>query len=167
MKHENRILATCLLLLAVVFAHGQTTSNTSGGKASGSGGAVSYSLGQIAYQTHSGTNGSVSEGVQQAYDISVVIGIENTFISMKIIAYPSPTTDYLILKVNTFSSLNTNSMVYQLYDLNGRLLQSKKLTSTETQINMSTYVPSIYFVRIVKTNGRSSQKIKEFKIMKN
>ncbi|MCP4553263.1 MAG: T9SS C-terminal target domain-containing protein, partial [Bacteroidetes bacterium] len=68
MKHKKQILITCILLLGVVFAHGQTTANTSGGEASGSGGAVSYSVGQVVCQTYSGTNGSVAEGVQQPYE---------------------------------------------------------------------------------------------------
>lgn len=159
MKYKKQILATCILLLAVVFAHGQTTANTSGGEVSGSGGKVSYSVGQIVCQSYSGTNGSVSEGVQQPYEISVVIGIENTFISLEILAYPNPTTDYLKLKV---VSGKVEKLSFQLYDLNGKLLQTEKLNGTETQINMSSYTPASYFVRVIS----EKKSIKEFKIIK-
>jgi len=161
MKLINQILLTCIFLLGVVFAQAQTTVTTSGGEALGSGGTVSYSVGQVACQTYSGTNGSVAEGVQQPYEISVVAGVEVTSISlMNISAYPNPTTEFLKLKVE---SEKFERMNFQLYDMQGKLLQSQKLTGNETQINMSTYVPATYFVRVISNN----QSIKEFKIIKN
>jgi len=51
---------------------------------------------------------------------------------------------------------------YQLYNIQGKLLQSEKIEGTESQIDMSNYVPSTYFVRIINQN----QSIKEFKIIK-
>ncbi len=94
-----------MLSKGVVFAHGQTTANTSGSEALGSGGAVSYSAGQVACQTHSGTNGSVAEDIQP-YEFSVITGIENTFISMEVAAYPNPTTDFLQLKVDASTTVS-------------------------------------------------------------
>ncbi|MDY2585962.1 T9SS type A sorting domain-containing protein [Winogradskyella aquimaris] len=43
----------------------QENISTSGGEATGSGGAVSYSIGQVVYSTYIGSNGTLSEGVQQ------------------------------------------------------------------------------------------------------
>ena len=163
MKIRNQLLLTCLFLLGVVFAQAQTTATTSGGEASGNGGAVSYTVGQVAYQTHSGTTGSVAEGVQQPYEISVVTGIEETNISLlNISAYPNPTTDYLQLKIDASTSFSIQEMQYQLYDMQGKLLRSKNLTGNETQINMSNCVPAIYFVRVISKN----KSLKEFKIIK-
>ena len=51
-------------------ATAQESINATGGDASGSAGSASYSVGQVAYQTLAGTNGSIAEGVQQAYKIS-------------------------------------------------------------------------------------------------
>ena len=51
---------------------GQQAVVTAGAEATGTGGTVSYSVGQVVYQTHAGTNGSVAEGVQQPYEISVL-----------------------------------------------------------------------------------------------
>ena len=47
-----------------------------GGNASGSEGTVSWSSGQAIYATKAGTNGSMAEGVQQPYEISILVGIE-------------------------------------------------------------------------------------------
>ncbi|MDA3815927.1 MAG: T9SS type A sorting domain-containing protein [Prolixibacteraceae bacterium] len=155
-----QLSAVLLLGLGLTGLQAQTSVNATGGNASGSGGSASYSVGQVVYTTHAGTSGLVAQGVQQPYEISVVNGLEEAkSIDLSISAYPNPTTNYLTLEVKDFefSSLN-----FQLYDMQGKLLQSEKLNRTETLINMSNYVPSTYFVRVIQGN----QSIKEFKIIK-
>jgi hypothetical protein len=50
-----------------------------------------------------------------------------------------------------------------VYDLQGKLLQTKELTGTKTQIDMSSYARSTYFVKVIQGN----REIKTFKIIKN
>ena len=77
MRHKRLKLSTVLLLgLGLTGVQAQTSVNATGGDASGGGGSVSYSVGQVVYTTHTGTSGSVAEGVQQPYEISVVTGLE-------------------------------------------------------------------------------------------
>jgi len=161
MRHKQLKLGAVLLFgLGLTGLHAQTSVNATGGNASGSGGTASYSVGQVVYTTNTGTSGSVAQGVQQPYEISVITGIEEAKgINLSVSAYPNPTTDYLQLKVE---SEKLNDLSYQLFDMNGKLLQNQKLSGTENQINMGNYVPSTYFVRV--TSG--SQSIKEFKIIK-
>ena len=151
-------LLTFTFLLSTVSA--QESVNTTGGNAAGSGGSVSYSVGQAAYQTHTGTNGSVAEGVQQPYEISVVTGIDEAkAINLLVSAYPNPTADYLTLSISEF---NISGLSYQLYDMNGRLLQDEKVTGPTTNIAMLNFVSATYFMKV-----RQGQKeIKTFKIIK-
>ena len=74
----KRLKLSAILLLGYGLAgiHAQTSINASGSSASGAGGSISYSLGQVVYTTHTGTNGSVALGVQHPYEISVVTAIE-------------------------------------------------------------------------------------------
>ena len=62
-------LTTLLLGLATVFgtAQAQQSVNTTGGNASGSGGSVSYSVGQVVYTYHSSSSGQMNQGVQQVF----------------------------------------------------------------------------------------------------
>ncbi|MEE4177590.1 MAG: hypothetical protein V2I46_08780, partial [Bacteroides sp.] len=63
----------CLLLCFGVHAlFGQEAVVPAGGNATGSGGSVSYTAGQVFYLIHSGPSGSVSQGVQQPYEIFAV-----------------------------------------------------------------------------------------------
>ena len=84
----------------------QESINATGGIASGSGGSMSYSVGQIVYTTNTGTNGSVAQGVQQPYEISAVIGIEEfNGINLYVSVYPNPTSDYLTLSIGDRKSV--------------------------------------------------------------
>ncbi len=156
----RQIVLTCIMLLGVVFAQAQNSATTSGGEASGSGGSSSYSVGQVVYTTNTGTNGSVAQGVQQPYEISVVTGIEEAKdINLSVSMYPNPTTDFLQLKVE---SEKLKDLSYQLYDITGKLLQSEKITGSQTSIVMSNLLPATYFVKVIQGN----KEVKTFKIVK-
>ena len=162
MRHKRLKLSALLLLsLGLTGLQAQTSVNATGGNASGGGGSVSYSLGQVVYTTNTGTNGYVAQGVQQAFEISVVTAIEEAKgINLTVTAYPNPTTDYLTLRIGEFDISN---LTYQLYDINGKLLQNEKITGNQTSIAMSNLVPAIYFVKVIQGN----KEVKTFKIIKN
>ena len=138
MRHKRLKLSTVLLLgLGLTGVQAQTSVNATGGDASGGGGSVSYSVGQVVYTTHTGTSGSVAEGVQQPYEISVVTGLEEAqSINLSVTAYPNPTTDYLTLRIDEFEISNLS---FQLYDMNGKLLQNEKITGNQTPARADIY----------------------------
>lgn len=161
---QNKIIKLNALLLLVIGLTGlkaQTSINTTGGNASGSGGSTSYSVGQLVYTTNTGTNGSIAQGVQQPYEISVVTEIEGSQeIKISIGAYPNPTNNYLTLSIN---KVEISNLFYQLYDFNGKLLQNQKITGNITNIVLSNLVSAQYFLKVTQGN----KEIKTFKIIKN
>lgn len=145
----------CLNLLA------QESVNTSGGNSMGTGGSSSYSIGQVLFNTYHNTLASVSQGVQQPFEISVIGSVPpNQIINLNILAYPNPTKDLLLLEVDPQISNNSS---YSLCDINGKVLNINVLGSKETMINMSEYACGIYFIRIFNDKNE----IKTFKIIKN
>ena len=162
MRHKRLKLSAILLLgLGLTGLQAQTSVNATGGDATGSGGSASYSVGQVVYTTNTGTNGSVAQGVQQAFEITVVTGLEEAKgINLSVSAYPNPTTDYLTLEVKDVELLNLH---FQMYDMNGKLLQNEKITGNQTSIVMSNLVPATYFVKVIQGN----KEFKTFKIIKN
>ena len=144
----------------VMTIEAQNTITTTGGNATGTGGTVSYTVGQIANSTLSGTNGFITQGVQQPYEISVVTGIDNTSsITLECIVYPNPTRGLIKLIVET---LDHENLKFRLYDINGVLLQDKKVESRETEISMENLSSSIYFLKVIINN----KEVKIFKIVK-
>jgi hypothetical protein len=162
MKHKKVKLSAVLLLgLGLTGLQAQEAIPASGGNASGGGGSASYSVGQVVYTTNTGTNGSLAQGVQQPYEISVVTAIEEAKdISLEIVLYPNPATDFIKLKIVNYEVQNLR---YQLYDINGSLLQDNKIVGNETSIVMSNYVSATYFLKVTDNN----KVIKTFKIIKN
>ena len=158
-KTKEKSIALLLFGFAVVTAQAQQATTTSGGIASGSGGTVAYSVGQVVYTTNTGSNGSVAQGVQQPYEISVVLGVENPEISLTMQAYPNPTIDNLTLNVgnNQLSNLNL-----QLFDLNGRLVENRIISNAIETIGMENLAAAVYFLKVT----RSNTEIKIFKIIK-
>lgn len=167
LKGERNKFQVCGIITLLTFAFyfltlqvsAQTSTNAIGGDISGNGGSVSYSVGQVVYSTEIGATGYVVEGVQQPYEISVVNGIDVEEINLSVSAYPNPTNDYLQLKVE---SEKFKELSYQLYDTNGKLLQSEKITNDKTTIVMSNLVPAIYFIKVIQEN----KELKTFKIIK-
>jgi hypothetical protein len=149
-----------LLGFCIGIAQAQETIPVTGVTATGSGGSVSYTVGQIANGNLSGTNGYIIEGVQQPYEISVVTGIENTAsIRLECIVYPNPTSGTVKL---VFESYDYENLKFRLYDITGALLQDKKVESRETEISLENLSSSVYLLKVMNNN----LEVKVFKIVK-
>lgn len=163
MKH----LQSFMLFLLVFFCFGlqaQTAVLSSGGDASGSGGSISYSVGQVVYTTASSSTATIMQGVQQPYEIFVVIGIEEAKdISLSYDIYPNPVSDVVKLKVDDAKVANIGSLHYYLYDITGNVLESKRITEKETEITMGKYAKAAYFLKITDDNKKEW---KTFKVIK-
>ena len=133
--------------------------SATGGDATGSGGTVAFSVGQIVYTTSTGTTGSVAQGVEQAYEISSV-GIKETALNISLSVFPNPTSDYLTLKVEDY---NNEALSYSLLDEQGKLVLNEQITNQDTQVAMSTLARGAYFINLLQAN----KKIQTFKIIKN
>ena len=159
-KNKSRPIALLAAgLLWAGLAQAQESTNASGGDATGSGGTVAYSVGQVVYTTNTGTNGSVAQGVQQSYVISNV-GIKETALNISLTAFPNPTADNLTLQISDF---NNEKLSYQLFDMQGKQFSNGQITAQQTQIDMNSLPAATYFVNIV---NQENQKIQSFKIIK-
>ena len=132
---------------------------SSGGKAIGTGGSVTYSFGQLSNKKSSGTSGTATDGIQIPYDFGIISGFNISDITLDAKIYPNPTTTSLVLQVDIS---NYQQPVYRLYDLTGKCLDFEYVTSTETLISMHELQPSTYILKIY--NG--SKELKTFKIIK-
>jgi hypothetical protein len=112
---RNTTLVACLLF-ATQLIYSQQTVPTSGGDATGTGGSSSYSVGQIVYTTHTGSNGDISQGVQQSYEIFTLSNASLSTVNLTATTYPNPTSDYVVLAI---SDINLTDLSYALYDIQG------------------------------------------------
>ena len=69
--------------------------------------------------------------------------------SSKWVLYPNPTTDRINVQ---FASNNEqmNNVEIQLYDMYGKWLNTWKITGENTEIDLSSYASSVYFIKVVE-----------------
>jgi len=159
MKHK-KMITVLTFLIGVVVLHAQEVVLASGGQVTGIGGTVSYSLGQVVYNTQSGTNGTESQGVQQPYEIMISLGVKEKNSNLELSIFPNPAINSVNIKVN--QSILDN-MSYQLYDMQGRLLKKQKLTSLNTILNVEHLPSATYFIQVMN----NQKTIRIFKIIKS
>jgi hypothetical protein len=159
MRHKRFKLSILLVIsLGLTKLNAQEAVTASGGNASGSGGSISYTVGQVVYTSSNSSSGSISQGVQQPYEISVISGIENLQ-GITLIAYPNPTTNNLTLNIE---NKEEKQFVASLFDINEKLLSKQVITNNETTIPMEQFSVSTYFLKVF--DGK--KEIKTFKIIK-
>jgi len=83
--------------------------------------------------------------------ISIAEGINGTE-TPGISCYPNPVSDYLRI-----SGISKGSLV--LYDMSGRVLESRNITSEESMLDMRQYNAGIYLVRITSAEGTAGFRI--------
>lgn len=157
---QKKIKLSVLLLSIGISVQAQQATTTTGGDASGSGGTVAYSVGQVVYTTNTDASGTVSQGVQHAYEIFTV-GIKETELNISLTAFPNPTTENLTLQISDY---NNEQLSYQLFDMQGKQLSNGQITAQQTQINMNSLPTATYFVNVV---NQENKKVQSFKIIKN
>jgi hypothetical protein len=138
----------------------QNNTVAGGGDHAGTGGSVSYSIGQIEYTTLVGAGGTMTQGLQQPYEILVVTGQDVADIDVSMAVYPNPATDYVMLQTDV---LDWEELHYKLFDMQGKLLDQQVLHDRSTKIMMAQYSRGMYLLKVMK----SRQEVKAFKIIKN
>lgn len=149
-----------LLLCATQYMYAQETNPVSGGEATGAGGTVSYTIGQLAYTNPTTESGSLNQGIQQSIEYVTLSNPELTVLTLKAATYPNPTTDFIILALK---DANLTGLSYAMYDLLGRLVTKGMVATSETKIAMKSLPIGVYILRVQQNN----KELKTFKIIKN
>jgi hypothetical protein len=172
----DKLLITFLMLftgLCIKGLQAQEAISAAGDEASGSGGSVSYTVGQVNYSMYSTGNGSLAEGVQQPYEIYPETGLDYARgIELNFSSYPNPVADALTLEIKDYPYQH---LMYRLYDMNGHLLESREISGNITTISVGNLAPGSYLLKVLQKSGvllqpkqaSFSNEIKTFKIIKH
>lgn len=149
-----------LMNVGVIQIFAQQTVTSSGGNATGAGGSVSFTVGQIDYSSHASSSGSVSEGVQQPYEFYVLGMDDNDAFAAELSVFPNPATGLIILRTEGQVAEDLNIL---LTDINGKILLKQRIVDSETKIALDAYPPATYLMVVYK----GSNQLKSMKIIKN
>ncbi len=126
-----------------------------GGSVLTSSGSINYTIGQIDYTSIHGSFVVLYLGIQQVYDPYVTSIDENTDISI----WPNPVATTLNIEVKSIKNLG---ILYQLYTIDGKLLESKQSADKRTTLNMMQYAQGTYVLMVRYADKRTLK----FKIIK-
>jgi hypothetical protein len=138
----------------------QQSANTSSKNVSQNNTSVSYSIGEVYYNTTTTLSSVITQGIQQPYEIYLISGIGNEKDVQLITAFPNPTSS--TIKIVT-QDIKIDGLNYKLYDLLGKEILSGDITSNQTEVDLNNLMPAVYFIKVFRYNST----IKYFKIIKN
>ena len=153
------ITLTMVLFCATQLVNAQETIPVSGGEATGAGGTVSYTIGQLIYTNPTTAAGSLNQGIQQSIEFVTLSNPELTTVNLKAVTYPNPTTDYVMLNITDNGLTNLS---YNLIDVQGRVLSNEQISDSDTQISMKKFSIGMYVLKVNQNNNE----LKTFKIIK-
>lgn len=154
-------------LLMIVFVGFAVTSQaqngvvSAGSESTNENGSVSFSVGQVFYNSYESQNGelSLTQGVQQSYVITSLPIKDVEISSIQLTAYPNPATDVLNLSIN---GIENEGLSYRLSDVNGRTQIEGEISSDNTRIDVAQLLVGVYFVEVQQNN----KIVRAFKVVK-
>jgi hypothetical protein len=151
--------ATAFLILwafCQIYAQDHYAILSSGGDLGG----TSYSIGQLFFEVIQAGDASITPGVQQAYEIFTV-SIKETELNISVRLFPNPTTDVITIAISEYLE---NNLQYRLIDIHGKVLQTGQIVGEQSQLQLSGFPSSTYFLQIIDP---IQKKLKSFRILKN
>ena len=133
--------------------------NSSGQTSSTQNGTISFSYGQVFYNSYTTKKSKISEGIQQTNQNSIT----NTpampapeVVSIKV--SPNPMTSFVTVNIPELE----DNLSYQFYSLKGNLIESGSLVSTKTEISAVGLENALYLLKV----SRNGKTLKTFRLIK-
>ncbi|MFH0758780.1 MAG: T9SS type A sorting domain-containing protein [Bacteroidota bacterium] len=154
-----------LLFLAILTAgllHAQkiqlapSVLSAGGGYFEGNDISISWTLGELAVSTLTGTDLVLTQGFQQPFDLDV--GMKKNQVNWGISAYPNPVGDELRIRFNIEA---TGDFFIEIQDVTGRLISQEKHKQVNPGdiilLNTSGYTNGVYFLKVLTPDRRQVQ----------
>lgn len=151
-QNKKKYLTWVLLLFGWGCLHAQIEQvvAANGQQLSGSNGQVSFTVGEPAITTLSSANNQVSQGYQQSNLTTTAIE-DVSAPPYQVSVYPNPTGNQLTVMVQGLDQ----QLVFQLYDIQGKLLYETTTTSEKSELDFTPYAPGQYLLQLSDRKGNS------------
>lgn len=144
-------LLPAVLLCCVLPAYAQQSATTSGGDATGTGGTVSWTLGQPAYEPTTTSTGSVYRGVQQPYEWLVTAAPGHT--APTVALWPNPTADGITLQ---WSDAAHGPARYTIHAANGALVAEGRFADHTANLTLGHLSTGTYTVQVYQAEQHTT-----------
>jgi len=127
-----------------------------GGYAEGDNISISWTLGELAVTTLTGSDMILTQGFQQPFDIDV--GIDKNEVHWGISVYPNPVGDELQIR---FDIETQGDFFIEIQDITGRLIRQEQHRQVNpgdiVRINTTDYIHGVYFLKVMTTDRQQVQ----------
>lgn len=147
-----------ILYIVTITAAAQSGIVAAGGVADGDAGSATFSIGQIDYGFQQSGTFSVSEGLQQPFEIIPLATAQPRGLQMTL--YPNPTASGVRLYL---PSGTAGGYSYEVFNGGGQRVGQGKFAVSDGIIPLQAFSPGVYLLRIVLSDGREQT----FKIIKH
>lgn len=158
MKSLLFILLTMLIAKLSPSIQAQEVIASSGNYFQNENGTISWTLGEPVIETYSSADIILTQGFQQPV-LMVSTFVEGPDLDFHLTAFPNPTSAHVNISTD---ALQGESLMYRVYDVQGRFISSNRLVGTQTRVAFDDFQPGTYFIRIT----RDEKPVKTFKIIK-
>jgi hypothetical protein len=153
------IIASVFLALIPGFVNAQQIISSSGIALKNSTGSLSFTLGELVIDTKNVGETTITQGFHQTkLTITVIHFLREQNFSIS--AFPNPTHDFVNLKIEKG---DIRDIEIVLFDLQGKVLSTQKIESTNTEVSFSGYNPGNYLLKVIQ----KGKEIRTFKVIKN
>lgn len=160
MKNTKKLFALCFGLVALPCL-AQENTVAAGGDINNANGSVSFSLGQVLYTYHTGSDGTNNAGVQQPIEFFTVSIGKNAITDIELHVFPNPSIRNVTLQIKDFDGKERQ---LRFFSMTGSELFRQKIQSSETTLELENYATGSYLLRVEDEN---KQEIKTFRIVKH
>ncbi len=150
----KKIILTLLPLAGAALVNGQSISPqviaSAGTHYSAGNAQLSWTIGEPVITTVSNGSNIITQGFHQTLLTTTAVE-EQTVAGVNVSVFPNPTAD--VLNINLVNNLK--DLQLDLFDMNGKLLQARKIGSAESnlQISMNEYARANYLLRVYSIDG--------------
>jgi len=162
-NNKKNLIIVGLLFATTTSINAQSSMVASGGELTGSGGSASVSVGQVHYESFTGSNGASLGGVQQAFELFEIKSWKDVPywnepnepglpVLVNIMLFPNPTPRSITVRVTDYQNEVLN---YRILDMVGREMNNGIIAQPEVTIDMEGLPAATYFME-VKQGERAS-----------
>ena len=116
---------------------------------------IEWTLGELITDHYQGNESTLSQGFHQGNLVLTMIYETKDKINIKV--YPNPTISHIVI-----ATLNKRDLNAKIFDIDGKLILSRDITGSTTEINVEGFAAGTYFLSLTKSN----QIIKTIKVQK-
>jgi len=146
-----------LTILSVFTAYGQRVVSSGGSSFENFTGQIEYTVGEPVIQLLATSDCMITQGYHQpTLSIIEVRHLNADFIAE---VFPNPTVAMLKLKLEDFEGVS-----YQVFDANGKALESNIVSDNLTTINVENFTKGYYTLRLINADNK---KLKSYKFLKH